>query len=394
MEKNVKKHTLSVCMMVKNEEKNLERSLSSIQDIADEIIVVDTGSSDRSPEICEHYGAQVFYHPWENNFSLHRNQSIHYASGEWLLILDADEEFWLVDRTADQFKADLFSIPNQYMGAAIPINDIQKEIKVTEWISSRFFRNGLIEYKDIIQNQPIVYEKGSLSIDGALIRHYGYDLTPEAREQKTIRTKTLLFKRIDLDPNDYMAYFYLNQLFAANRDFANAVMYGEKYFEFKNQAVEDKQFMSAIYYTMCHAFINLKDVDNAKRWLMIGSEALPYDIDIARCIVEFGAWQKKRDMVVTGARNFMRLWSQYHNEPSMKGNRFTYSLNAEAASYVLFTASVALFDEGITSIEMLTGLLPETQTDYQKGMIQDIQSVVQAVQYATENMLLTLSISR
>ena len=84
--------TISACMMVKNEEAFLPRCLESIKDVVDEIIVVDTGSTDRTAEIAKSYGAKVYHHPWENNFSKHRNQSISYATGDWIFILDGDEE--------------------------------------------------------------------------------------------------------------------------------------------------------------------------------------------------------------------------------------------------------------------------------------------------------------
>ena len=84
--------TISLCMIVKNEEENLARCLDSARDIVDEIIIVDTGSTDRTVDIAESYGARVFYHPWEGSFSKARNYSLKYATCDWILILDADEE--------------------------------------------------------------------------------------------------------------------------------------------------------------------------------------------------------------------------------------------------------------------------------------------------------------
>ena len=86
------KPTLSLCMIVKDEESMLANCLKSVNGYVDEIIVVDTGSSDRTVEIAEEHGAKVFHHQWENDFSKHRNQAIGYASGDWILVLDADEE--------------------------------------------------------------------------------------------------------------------------------------------------------------------------------------------------------------------------------------------------------------------------------------------------------------
>jgi tetratricopeptide (TPR) repeat protein len=86
-----KKVPVSVCMIIKNEEKYLARSLASVKPIVDEMIVVDTGSADRSKEIAITFGARVYDYQWENDFAAARNFSISKASGEWIFILDGDE---------------------------------------------------------------------------------------------------------------------------------------------------------------------------------------------------------------------------------------------------------------------------------------------------------------
>ncbi len=83
--------TVSLCMIVKNEEHYLPRCLASIKPIADEIIIVDTGSTDATRDIAEVFGAQVFDYDWPNDFAAARNHSIEKASGDWILIMDADE---------------------------------------------------------------------------------------------------------------------------------------------------------------------------------------------------------------------------------------------------------------------------------------------------------------
>jgi len=83
--------SLSVCMIVKNEELNLAKCLMSVKPIADEIIVIDTGSSDKTKVLASALGAKVFDFPWTNDFSEARNYSLSKASGDWILVLDADE---------------------------------------------------------------------------------------------------------------------------------------------------------------------------------------------------------------------------------------------------------------------------------------------------------------
>ncbi|MBI4441001.1 glycosyltransferase [Candidatus Woesearchaeota archaeon] len=82
---------LSLCMIIKNEEQFIEQCLLSVKGLVDEIIIVDTGSSDRTIELAKKHNAQVFSVPWENDFSKARNAALSHAQGTWILVLDADE---------------------------------------------------------------------------------------------------------------------------------------------------------------------------------------------------------------------------------------------------------------------------------------------------------------
>jgi tetratricopeptide (TPR) repeat protein len=82
---------ISLTMIVKDEEEMLPRSLEAIHDVVDEMIIVDTGSTDRTIEIAESYGATVLHHEWTGDFSEARNVSLDAATGDWFIYLDADE---------------------------------------------------------------------------------------------------------------------------------------------------------------------------------------------------------------------------------------------------------------------------------------------------------------
>lgn len=83
--------TLSLCMIVKNEENFLERCLNSVKGLVDEIIIVDTGSTDKTKEIARRFTDKVFDFEWCDDFSAARNESLKHATGDWILVLDADE---------------------------------------------------------------------------------------------------------------------------------------------------------------------------------------------------------------------------------------------------------------------------------------------------------------
>lgn len=87
----LRKQTLSVCMIVKNEETHLEQCLSSVQGLADEIIIVDTGSIDKTKDIAAQFTNKIYDFTWCDDFAAARNESLTHAGGDWILILDADE---------------------------------------------------------------------------------------------------------------------------------------------------------------------------------------------------------------------------------------------------------------------------------------------------------------
>ena len=82
---------ISLCMIVRDEEKNLAKSLESVKDAVGEIVIVDTGSKDRSKDIARVFGANVFTCNWNQDFSHARNLSVSKAKCDWIFILDADE---------------------------------------------------------------------------------------------------------------------------------------------------------------------------------------------------------------------------------------------------------------------------------------------------------------
>lgn len=83
--------SLSLCMIVKNEAENLPRCLESVRSVVDEIVLVDTGSTDQTVAIAQSFGAKVSSFAWTGNFSAARNESLQHASSDWILVLDADE---------------------------------------------------------------------------------------------------------------------------------------------------------------------------------------------------------------------------------------------------------------------------------------------------------------
>ena len=114
---------LSLCAIAKNEEAALPKCLSSVKGVVDEIVLLDTGSSDRTVEIALDIGAKVYNFDWCNDFSAARNEALKYVQGDWVLVLDADEVLVpeIVPSLKQAIKSDRYLVINllrQEVGAA------------------------------------------------------------------------------------------------------------------------------------------------------------------------------------------------------------------------------------------------------------------------------------
>ena len=203
--------TVSACMIVKNEQDLLGDCLASIRDWVDEIIVVDTGSSDGTVKIAESYGARVYHHPWECDFSKARNQSLSYATCDWIFIVDADERIYSDDvphlqKLLKDERAQVISI-NVYNVYG------DGDTGVTFLPSTRLFRRSLgLRYDGIVHNVLVYPETQPILRTGIRLRHLGYGLDKEKMRKKFARSKELLEKQLAEAPDNAFALFNYAQL--------------------------------------------------------------------------------------------------------------------------------------------------------------------------------------
>ena len=132
IQKLSKKTPVSVCMIIKDEEKYLARCLASVKPIVDEIIVVDTGSTDRSKDIAIAFGARVYDYEWQNDFAEARNYSISKASGGWILILDGDEVISALDHA--HFSKIVQKTPRAPIAYSIITRNYNKLANIVGWM--------------------------------------------------------------------------------------------------------------------------------------------------------------------------------------------------------------------------------------------------------------------
>ncbi|MDD3415231.1 MAG: glycosyltransferase [Lachnospiraceae bacterium] len=224
----------SVCIIVKNEEKNILKCLQSLQSLPVEIILVDTGSTDSTVELAKKYTANIFSFPWSNDFSAARNFSISKASNDWILVLDADEN--ITDCNCSfllQFVADNDACP--CVGRVQRINHIigdQGSDTSQEWIT-RFFNKRYFHYSGSIHEQvtaiePFSYTCMDLPI---ILNHSGYAASDDVI-QKANRDLTLLLNESKYQNLDAYMNYQIGQCYYQLKKYNNACFYFEKCFDF------------------------------------------------------------------------------------------------------------------------------------------------------------------
>lgn len=192
---------ISACVIVKNEEKNINRWLACVHQVADEVIVVDTGSTDATVQLAEIGGAKVYFFPWCDDFSAAKNFALEQAHGEWVIFLDADEYFpkksihyvresiqkYHPNRQVLGFVCRLFDIDqdehNRFMGAVVQI---------------RIFRNlSLLRYQGCVHetlHSTVLQNRRMQFVREIEIYHTGY--SSQIIKKKLERNLSLLQSEI------------------------------------------------------------------------------------------------------------------------------------------------------------------------------------------------------
>lgn len=202
--------TVSLCMIVKDEEEMLPGCLEAARDFVDELIVVDTGSSDRTVEIAREAGAKVVHFPWNGSFSDARNASLEEATGDWILYLDADEH--LVPDDAPAFRALLgrtwreafYLVETNYTGG-------DESGSAVNHLAMRLFRNRP-EYRFVgriheqkTQSMP-TYLPERFEASTVRVRHYGYLKSRVTAKDKSRRNIELLEAEARETPTPFNAF--------------------------------------------------------------------------------------------------------------------------------------------------------------------------------------------
>ena len=204
---------LSLCMIARNEEENLPRCLERVRDHVDEIVLVDTGSTDRTVEIAEGFGARVLHRAWDQDFSAPRNLALDEAKGDWILVLDADE---VVDEASLVHLRDLLRVECA-CGYHIRFVNDHESARSNGITMVRLFRKlPGIRYEKAIHEQVIpTLMREAARQDLLLLKsrlevvHYGYSDEQMQTKGKIERNTALFEKQLEREPDDiYTLYKY------------------------------------------------------------------------------------------------------------------------------------------------------------------------------------------
>lgn len=223
---------LSVAMIARDEEQQIWRSLASVKGLADEIILVDTGSQDATVAIAREHGAQIYHRAWDDDFSAARNAAVTRCSGRWILWLDADEEVYVEDpegfrhwlAVQDEAVAALVEIRNLEDSGLWAADDARM---VVNQAAARLARNlpGLAFRGRVHEDWlPSISDRGPLVFSPLVLYHYGYLKQPHETKAKAQRNLRLIERAVAESPRDGRMQFYLGLERYRRGDYEGAIV--------------------------------------------------------------------------------------------------------------------------------------------------------------------------
>jgi len=312
-----KEPTISCCMIVKDEEVFLEACLESVKDFVDEIIIVDTGSMDKTVEIARRYTKKVHFHPWKNSFSEARNHAMRFATGDWILTIDADEE--LVAGSGELLRQAVRETGSADAIYASVISIYSGGRKTARHNSQRILRNnGVIHYEGSVHNLVTGVMKPAMS--KIELMHYGYNVEEKKANEKFIRTVELLKRQIQKRPDDPRPHHYLGTSYLARGMYQECVEESTLAIRLaENQGNKEAIYLST-HYNAAFAFYHLREFKNAREYSLAALEKFPDHLDSLHMMTILSAEDKQWDDLLRYGLRFLELCDDYENNPEKTGD--------------------------------------------------------------------------
>ena len=212
-------------MIVKNEEKYIKECLESVKDIADEIVIVDTGSTDKTINIAESFGAKIFHFEWINDFASARNFALENSTGDWILYLDADERLSLNSKKEIK-KLTLIKGKEAYYCRINNINNITNRSSVMAYV--RLFPNDKnVRFEGAIHEQienSLLRNNYRIKNSKIEIDHIGYNIPESELKLKANRNLKVLLQEYKRNKTSYLS-FHLGQTYGILGNKEEAISY-------------------------------------------------------------------------------------------------------------------------------------------------------------------------
>ncbi len=255
---------IGLCMIVKDESSVIARALESALEHCKQLVVVDTGSKDSTPQIASRFGAEVHFYYWNDDFAEVRNYALKLMRTEWILILDADEEL-----VQDTFKKNLELFADKRIGG---INVIIKnflgenlQTGITEHRYTRIFRNNpQIRFTGRIHEQirESIESLGYLIAESdIIINHYGYKQNTKTKAQRNI---SLLESELKESPDDIWYKYHLAESLFAARNLEKA---REKYLELFQSSLLNKDYFEMTRIRLAQISLSNDELVNVDKYL-------------------------------------------------------------------------------------------------------------------------------
>ena len=275
--------SLSLCMIVRNEEKYLPDCLNSVEAVVDEVVVVDTGSTDHTLGVAERLGARCYSAPWTHDFAQARNISLAHATKDYILVLDADEVLTPGGREslrrclASSINAEgfLVHILNQTDGGGM--------IEIEESLNVRLFRNnpqyrfsGAL-HEQIAESILHADPPGRIFDSGIEILHHGYMKDMVMTRSKKERNLEIALREVQAHPGDGFRTFNLGMEYVRLEQYEEAV---KVFQDAKTWSTPDALWVSRFYKVYASTLMRLGQWDRADALLEEALDLFPDYTDL------------------------------------------------------------------------------------------------------------------
>ncbi len=271
-------NTLSVCMIVRNEEKNVGECLETVKNFADQVVVVDTGSTDRTVEIAQKYGIEVIRSDWRDDFSYSRNISLDHAASRWVLWLDADDR--VPSSEAEKFRKLKTAPPDRAF--YLKVRNVRPGGFGEQWYQLRMFPNHPeIRFERKVHEQVgFAIKKLEMLAFRADVRidHIGYE-NPEVKRRKALRNRQILLAEFPRYRRDPAFVSSIGDSYFLTEDFETAIQWYRKVLEIPDGEGKQPDIFRQMPTSIALSYQRLEDWGNARQWIEKAIQASPQKID-------------------------------------------------------------------------------------------------------------------